>query len=474
MPLMIKPSSPVASQPTVTFWGAAQSVTGSMHLVEVGNEKILLDCGRARMRRRRSSRAQVEFPFNPAHISAVILSHAHIDHCGNLPALIEQGFSGPIYCTEATRDLVGIMLGNSARIHQKEQQSERIALGTSFDSDSGAPPSALVARALAQVEAVPPGEKKVHHSQAQIELSEAGHILGSAITHLTLDASQGEVSLTFTGDLGRRGLPFLRPTAPVPAADLLISESTYGGRQHQTLDQIANQFAKVVERSSEADGVVLVPAFSLGRTQVVLYYVNLWMEQGLIPRLPLYVDSPLATDIAEVHQIYASSLASGSVSEKLTKDVRYVRDREESDELTEEKGAHVVIASGGMCDGGRIIKHLRARIDDPRASLVLVSYQAPESLGRRMRSPSSTVYFHGQTWNKWIDVAEISGFSGHADHNDFLTYYAPLAEETSKVCLVHGEPEQSQKLSEGLQGLGFADVRAPERGDQVVIERKAS
>jgi metallo-beta-lactamase family protein len=257
----------------------------------------------------------------------------------------------------------------------------------------------------------------------------------------------------------------------VPAADLLVCESTYGGRRHQSVDAMGDTLARVIERSAGEGGVVLIPAFSLGRTQLVVHYLERWMSSGRLPRLPVFVDSPLAADIADVYTRYPESFPEPLAgSDRPGGLVRYVRSPEESDELAEQPGPCVIVASGGMCDGGRVVKHLRRHVDDPRASLVLVSYQAPDSLGRRLLERKPTVRFHGRSWNKWIDVVEVNGFSGHADRDDFLAYLGPLAAETGKVRLVHGEPEQSWALADRLCDAGFADVDVPAREETVGID----
>src|SRR5262249_25271703 len=256
------------------FWGAAQSVTGSMHLVEVGDDRILLDCGSARSERGPSRARAASFPFDPATIDAVVLSHAHSDHCGNLPNLVRHGFTGPIFCTPAPRDLIALMLGDSARIQEEDSRVHGIVSGESSEGLPFVSPRSWVEQTLSQCVLVPYNEPVQITPRAELRLLDAGHILGSAMVALTLAGPRGEVTLTFTGDLGRRGLPFLHEADAVPAADLLLCESTYGGRLHQDVDAMARTFARVIERSASEGGVVLIPAFSLGRTQLVVHYLE--------------------------------------------------------------------------------------------------------------------------------------------------------------------------------------------------------
>ncbi len=455
------------ANPTLTFFGAAQTVTGSMHLVEAGGERILLDCGIARLGGKRRGRVDVDFPFVPGSLDAVVLSHAHIDHCGNLVHLVRQGYDGPIYCTAATRDLTAIMLGDSARIQDEEDQFLR-TLRNEPDGRHTPTARSWVSQTIGQCVPVPYDHRVQITRQASLRFADAGHLLGSAMTSLTLPGATRDVTLTFTGDLGRRGLPFLRDAAPVPAGDVLVCESTYGARFHQDADSMAEAMARVVNRSADEGGVVLIPAFSLGRTQLVLHYLCRWKADGLLPDLPVFVDSPLAIDIGAVHARYPECFSRPPLGGD--DDVTFIHGLEESDKLEGRRGPYILVASGGMCDGGRISKHLRQHIDDPRASLVLVSYQAPESLGRKLLEKGATVWFHGKRWNKWLEVVELNGFSGHADQADLLACLTPLAANTGKVRLVHGEPEAAGVLAGVLRHNGFDDVGVPARGETVTIE----
>jgi metallo-beta-lactamase family protein len=465
--------------PTVTFWGAAQSVSGSMHLVEVGGRKILLDCGRTPGPRADSRRrtASFPFPFHPHEISAVILSHAHMDHSGNLPQLIHQGFTGPIFCTPATRDLVAVMLGDSARFQEEDARVLRV-LDRNGD---GAALQALasredVCRTVRHCVPIPYGDTREVVPGVSLRFAEAGHILGSAMVALTFTDGGVQRRVTFTGDLGRRGLPLLRDPAPVPEADLIICECTYGGRVHESLDRMTDELVEVVKRTVARGGRVIVPAFSLGRTQIVVSCLEDAMRAGRMPEVPIYVDSPLAADVADVYRGHPECLGAEATRRLERGDdpldgagVSYIRDADESRALAESRGSCVILAAGGMCEGGRILRHLRENIDDPRSSIVLVSYQAPGSLGAKLKEPRPTVRFHGRDWNLWADVIDLNGFSGHADHNDFLDFLGPLAGRTRHVRLVHGEPAQAEALAEALRQRGFCDVAIPEPGEKVCL-----
>jgi metallo-beta-lactamase family protein len=439
-----------------------------MHLVESGPHRLLLDCGMTRGTHEERARSR-EFPFDPAWIDAVVLSHAHVDHCGNLPMLVRQGFTGPIYCTPATRDLIAVMLADSARIHEEDSRVASVVGGGTHHADRPRKPftrrdvDAVVEQAIA-VEYDTPFDV---NADVQARFIDAGHILGSAIVAMKLQHAGREHPLTFTGDLGRRGLPFLRDPSVVPAADLIISESTYGGKTHDSLEAMSIKMADVVRRTAARGGKVLIPAFSLGRTQVVLHFVRKWMASGLLPRLPLYVDSPLAADVSIIHDDYPDRFVAPASQD--TVPVEFLLDADDARLASTEDGPAVIIASGGMCEGGRILGHLKHHVDDPRSSLVLVSYQAPTSVGAKLLEKRPTVRFHGRQWNKWIEVTQINGFSGHADQVDFEALLGPAVGRTGKVRLVHGEPEQAEALAGRLKAMGFADVGVPVREEVVEL-----
>jgi metallo-beta-lactamase family protein len=290
--------------PTVTFWGAARTVTGSMHLLEANGRKTLLDCGLYQGRRAEAYQRNSIFPFQPNQIGAVILSHAHMDHCGNLPNLVRQGFNGPIYSTPASRDLAAIMLLDSAKI--QEEDAEYL----NQHRDKGEPPAKPlyekrdVYRTMRCFITVPYDRPFDLGQGMQLRFADAGHLLGSAMVALILHTNGRDRHLTFTGDLGRRNLPILRDPEAVPAADLLISESTYGGRTHPAVEELAGILGDVVRRTAERGGKVLVPAFSLGRTQTVILYLHQLMNSGQLPNIPIFVDSPLAANATEVFRLH--------------------------------------------------------------------------------------------------------------------------------------------------------------------------
>jgi len=469
----MKPTSPGPNGFTVTFWGAARTVTGSMHLVEAAGRRILLDCGLFQGRRAEARKRNTDFPFKPATIDAVVLSHAHTDHCGNLPNLVRQGFSGPIYCTPATRDLTAIMLADSAKIQEedaaylnrKRPRGEPLIepLYTRRDAH----------RTVRICQAVPYDRPVDLFRGVQLRLVDAGHLLGSAMVSLSVEAGK-EMRLTFTGDLGRRGTPILRDPDPVPLADLLISESTYGGRTHEPVDLLAESLGEVVLRVASRGGKLLVPAFSLGRTQTLVYFLHRLMNEGRLPALPIFVDSPLASEATEVFRLHpecfdeeTALLLEDDPDVFGEKRIRYVRAVEESKQLNDLRDPCIIIAASGMCEAGRILHHLKHNIEDERNAVLIVGYQAPETLGKRLVERRPEVRILDRYYKLRAEVVVMNGFSAHADRQDFLDYLGPLSGQARAVRLVHGEPEQSEALAEALRGRGFADVAIPDRGDSV-------
>lgn len=453
--------------PKVTFCGAAQAVSGSMHLLEWGEYRFLLDCGLARGPREDSRRRNWSFCFDPSTIAAVFLSHAHVDHCGNLPNLVRQGFTGPIFCTPATRDLIEVMLVDSARIHENENATPADARNPRsgqflFDYED----VDRVIEMCVGVNYLKPVDIK---PDVAVRFIDSGHILGSAMIEFRGRINSRVYSIVFTGDLGRRGVPYVAEPSQVPAADLIICESTYGGKTHDSLGAMSARMSAIVTSTLERGGKVLIPAFSLGRTHLVLYYLRLWMAKGLLPRLPIYVDSPLAQKIDKVFHKYKDSL----LPEFDEIPCEWLESEEDAQRRSTQREQCIIVASGGMCEGGRIVQHLKHHIDDPRSTIVLVSYQAPDSLGAQLLSPIPTVKFHGKTWNKWIEVAEVKGFSGHADKDDFEWLLRGAAGGTGQVRLVHGEPRSLLALEHQLRQMGFADVRAPNPMESVTLKSMA-
>lgn len=447
-----------------------------MHRVDACGRSLLLDCGLFQGHRAESYHRNLEFPFRPREIAAVLLSHAHIDHCGNLPNLVKQGFTGPIYCTPATRALAAVMLGDVAKIQQedaaylnrKRQKGEPKVEPLCDGRD--------VYRTLRLLQAVPYDTPKEINPGLEVTFVDAGHLLGSAMIRLRIDLPGGEQRLTFTGDLGRPGLPILRDPSPVPPGDLLISESTYGGHTHEPIDETAERLGMVVRQTMERGGKLVIPAFSVGRTQTLVYFLHQLISAGRIPDLPIFVDSPMAVRATEVFRAHPECFNAEALRLLQThpdlfgeQHIRYVEKVHESIALNNRHEPCVIISASGMCEAGRILHHLKHNIENPRCTILIVGFQAPDTLGRRLVERRPVVRILGREYALKAEVVVLNGLSSHADHGDLLRSLSPLVGTSRLVRLVHGEPDRAEALAEALRSAGFPDVAIPERGESVAL-----
>jgi metallo-beta-lactamase family protein len=462
--------------PVVTFWGAARTVTGSMHRVDVGGQALLLDCGLFQGRRAEARQRNQNFPFKPRDIDAVLLSHAHVDHCGNLPNLVRQGFSGTIYCTPATRALAGVMLGDAAKI--QEEDAEYL----NRRRERGEPPveplydGRDVYRTLLQLKAIPYDTPTEVLRGIEATYVDAGHLLGSAMIHLRIAGAANEHTITFTGDLGRPGLPILRDPAPLPPAELIISESTYGGHMHEAVDETAELLGTVVRRTFDRGGKLIVPAFAVGRTQTIVFFLHQLMSTGKLPELPVFVDSPMAARATEVFRAHpecfdAETLELLRVHPDLfgPRYVHYIERVDQSIELNHRADPCIIIAASGMCEAGRVLHHLKHHIEDARSTVLIAGYQAEHTLGRRIVERRPEVRILGRTFQVRAEVVVLNGLSSHADHGDLMRTLTPLAATARHVRLVHADPDRAEALAAALRPAGFHDVAIPERGDTVAV-----
>ncbi|HET6781786.1 MAG TPA: MBL fold metallo-hydrolase [bacterium] len=446
-----------------------RTVTGSMHLVDADGTRLLLDCGLFQGHREDFYKVNSRFAFPPSSVDAVILSHAHLDHCGNLPTLVGQGFTGPIYCTAATRDLTGLVLRDSAKVQRQDASSVndvRRKAGLSpveplyRDEDAE--------RAIGRLRSVP-----YHHrfsiGPVTVTFYDAGHILGSAITLV----QAGGRTLGFTGDLGRPGAPLLPDAEMLPPVDVLLTESTYGDRKHLPLAEGEERLAEVVRATVARGGRVLIPSFALGRAQDVAYALHRFRETNRIPGVATFVDSPMAVDATEIFRLHPESFDSELRSHLEQHDpfgfkqLRYVRSVEDSKAINMVDGPFIVIATSGMCEFGRILHHLRRHVGDPQSSLVFVSFQAEGTLGRRLADGISPVNILGETHAVRLQIHRLDAFSAHADRDELSAWVRKLPRAGHIYC-VHGEEPQSSSLAAHLRSQGFtADV--PERGQQIEV-----
>jgi len=443
----------------LTFWGAAQTVTGSMHQLEADGRSYLLDCGMYQGHRKEAEQRNRHFPFPAPSIDAVILSHAHIDHSGNLPLLVKNGFGGPIYTTPATVDLAHAMLLDTAHIQESDvaflnkwraRRGEEILepLYTTEDAQ----------RTLPLFQPVPYYTPKQLSANLSYQCYDAGHILGSSTILFHSQENGREVRLLFSGDLGRKSMLIIRDPDPPPPADYLIMESTYGGRSHEELESAKDKLAGVIKSTAARGGKVIVPAFAVGRVQQLVLLLHELTNEGRVPNIPIFVDSPLAVDVTAVFRKHPE-VFDEETRKYLTdgddpfgfKRLTYIREANESKKLNDLHGPCVIISPSGMCEAGRILHHLRNNLEDPRCTVLITGYQADNTLGRRLLDKAPEVKVFGEPMRVRASVESLQALSAHADQAELLEWMKPLAGTVKKVFLVHGEPDGARTLQQAIQ-----------------------
>lgn len=464
----------------IRFHGAAREVTGSCHLLIADGMPVLLDCGLFQGKRVDSLERSRRFPIDPSRLHAVVLSHAHIDHSGRLPLLARQGFTGTIYSTHATRDLCTLLLADSAHIQEEDAKfinKKKARAGEPLIEPLYQEDDAVGAMHLFQTVAY---ERFFNITKRlRVRFHQAGHMLGAASIELHYTPPDGgqPVRLVFTGDLGRFDMPILRNPAPLPECDYLISESTYGGRRHPPSADLPDQLAEVVNDTHARGGKVIIPAFSVGRTQVIVYTLHKLLTEGRIPKLPIFVDSPLSVNATEVFRLHpelfdpqtrAFQMANGDIMGASC--CTFIRDAEESKRLNSRRAPCVIISASGMCETGRIVHHLRNNIQSPKNTILIVGFQAAHTLGRRIVEREPHVSIFGQKLKLRANVVVLNGFSAHADRDELQRLIKPLAPKCKRAFLVHGEMDQMEKMRETMHGDGFGQIEMPEAGDSFVLE----
>jgi metallo-beta-lactamase family protein len=449
----------------ITFHGAAQTVTGSQHLLELNGKKILLDCGLYVGKREMAYDRNKSFPFVPGEIDQLILSHAHIDHSGNLPRLCQQGFKGNIYSTFATRDLCAIMLLDSAKVQLSD---------ITFANKRRAKQKLPLFKPLYDATTVEPCLRRFltldyHRAMtaapgATLTYLDAGHLLGSAEVLLELEENGRKQRFLFSGDIGRGKNNILRDPERTSDIDILVMESTYGGREHETADLARDELCKVINRVLEKRGKLIIPAFAVGRVQQLVYALHLLREEKCFPAMPIYVDSPLAVNATEVFRVHPECFNQDIYDFLNThknpfgwEDVTYIRTVEESMALNDKHEPMIIISSSGMCEAGRILHHLRNNIGDARNTLLFSGYCAPNTLGRRLMDGDKNVRIFGDPFEVRAEVVALDYFSGHADRSELIDYARATASAKTKIFLVHGEVDQAQALQAALQEQKIGD-----------------
>jgi metallo-beta-lactamase family protein len=462
----------------IHFHGAAQTVTGSQHLIEVNGSRLLLECGLFQGRRSETYERNRNFPFDPAAIDAMILSHAHIDHSGNLPHLVKNGYQGSIYATAATVDLADVMLRDSGHIQESDAafvNKKRARRGE---------PLIEPLYTIADAEHVTSHFQKIDYNHpfepvpgVVARFVEAGHILGSAAVSLEIEEKGRVLRFWFSGDIGRRNLPLLRDPVLPGEADYLLMESTYGDKPHRDPHSAYEEFRDVVARTVDHDGKVIIPAFAVGRTQELVYCLHQMMSSGDVPMVPVFVDSPLAVDASDIFRRHPE------VFDEETKafvqrdkhpaldfaQLKYTRSVEESKALNYRKDPMIIISASGMAETGRILHHLRNNIENPRNTICIVSWQAPYTLGRRLADREKNVKIFGEVFHRRAEIATIGGLSAHAGQDLLVEYALGVKGQVEKVFLVHGEEKAALALKAKLVENQLTSVYYPQPHESLEI-----
>ena len=455
----------------IQFLGATRTTTGSMYLLELNGRRLLLECGLFQGRREESRDRNCCFSFDPKTIDAVVLSHAHIDHCGNLPNLCKQGYEGSIYCTFATRDLAAIMLEDSAEIQRADAE-----FVSKKRAKQGLPPveplytAADAEKAVRQFVALNYDRPILVTDGVTVTFRDAGHILGAAQVVLDIREGARKYRYLFTGDIGRGGDDILRDPQPVENVDYLQIESTYGAREHSPKTNASEQVALLVSETLKHNGKVIIPAFSVGRTQEIVYTLHQLTLAGRLPRVPIFVDSPLSVNATEIFRLHPECF-NESVSKFLREkenpfgmeNLTYIRDVSQSIKLNSIKDPAIIISASGMCEAGRIRHHLKNNIGGANNLILFVGYCADHTLGAQILSGRKTVNIFGEPHEVRARIGSIDSFSGHADRNELRRYVEALTGDIKKCMVVHGEESQALAFGETLRAMKpNAEVIVPE------------
>ncbi|MDD5116648.1 MAG: MBL fold metallo-hydrolase [Candidatus Omnitrophica bacterium] len=466
----------------IKFLGGAKTVTGSSHLVTAGNTEILLDGGLFQGRRQAFYEINTAFHYNPRTIKAMVLSHAHIDHCGNIPNLIKRGLRCKIYTTSATKDLAALMLVDSGKI-----QEEDVRYVNKINRRMGLPlrkalyTAKEASKAIRIFRSISYKQKFCIAKDICATILDAGHILGSGIIVLDIKDGQRSLRVGYAVDLGRKNLPLLNDPVVPEGLDYLVMESTYGARLHRPIDEAQSKLREAICRAVKRGGKVIIPSFTLERTQEVIYFLNELLKEKLIPSVPIYVDSPLATNITDLFNYHLDFLndktrkafGKGDNPFELL-NLRFIREQKESKALNTDKRPMIIIAGSGMCESGRVLHHLQNNIEDSRNMILVVGYMAQDTLGRRIVEKNPFVRIFGVEYELNAEVVVINSFSGHADQRELLefvsgcTVSSPAGGPLKRIFLVHGELEQSEALA-GLLSQKGLQVHIPDKDEEILL-----
>jgi metallo-beta-lactamase family protein len=466
---------------TLYSLGAAEEVTGSKHVIEVNGRSYLLDCGAFQGKRAEADRKNREFGIDADRIESVILTHGHYDHCGLLPLLPERGYKGTIYTTPASRDIASLVMMDSAHIQARDAEyltKQALKRGERFDWKPLYTEQDVV-QATTQIVSVSYHRPLWIGENIQLEFYDAGHILGSAMAVLRCSQNGKETVVAYTGDLGRKGKPIIRDPETIPAPTYLILESTYGNRRHSSTEDALHQLAEIVQRTIRNRGKIVIPAFAIERTQELIYYFHILVDQKVIPEIPIYVDSPMATNATTIFQVHPECYDE-NVHEAFIKHhknpfgfnaLHFTNSVEESKALNDLEGPAVIIAADGMCEAGRIQHHLIHSIEDPDNTVLIVGYMAENTLGRRIQERQPEVKIHGQWFKLKARVTSIEAFSAHADYQESLEWLQSIdTSQLKTIFLVHGEKDAITTFKSYLKQKGYPNVEIIQYGKTYNLE----
>jgi len=456
--------------------GAAEEVTGSKHVLEIDGQSYLIDCGAFQGSRAESDRKNRDFGIPVDRVESVVLTHGHLDHSGLLPLLAKRGYNGNIYATPATRDIASLIMMDSANIQARDAiylKNQAKKKGEKFDWEPLFTEQDAI-KAVSQTVSVSYNRPMFIGDGVSLEFYDAGHILGSAIASIKIKKNGQELNILATGDLGRKGKPIIRnPAIPETAPDYIILESTYGDRRHSSTEDAIQKLAEIAKKTVDKKGKILIPAFAIERTQELVYYFHLLVDRGIIPEVPIFVDSPMATNATTIFQVHPECYGE-EIKEAFLKhqknpfgfnSLHFTTSVQESKALNDHKGPLIIISADGMCEAGRIQHHLIHNISDPNTTIMTVGYMAKDTLGRRIRNRDSEVRIHGEMFKVKAQVEEINAFSAHADYFEMGEWLKTLDTSRLKgIYLVHGEPKAQAFVKKYLEENDFPNVQIVKYG----------
>jgi metallo-beta-lactamase family protein len=446
--------------------GGAGEVTGSKHVLEIDGRSFLIDCGAFQGKRAEADRKNRNLGISADRIEAVILTHGHFDHCGLLPLLTRQGYRGNIFATPATRDIASLVMMDTAKIQARDAEYLRKQAkkrGEEFNWEPLFSEQDAI-EATGQIVGISYNRPLNIDDGVKLEFFDAGHILGSAMAFLTVKSRGKDVRIAYTGDLGRPGKPIIRDPSLIPPSDYIVLESTYGNRKHDSAGDALKRLAEVARRAARDKGRILIPSFAIERTQELVYYFHMLVDEGEIPPIPIYVDSPMATNATTIFQVHPECYDE-TIHEAFTRhhknpfgfnSLHFTTSVDESKALNNHPGPLIIISADGMCEAGRIQHHLMNSIENPKTTILIVGYMAQDTLGRRIRNKENEVKIHGQWFKRRAGVEELNAFSAHADYEEAAAWLKRLdTTALKKIFLVHGEPKAQSFFQDYLVSQGY-------------------